>query len=289
MTTATLTRPRVKKTKVPGVSVELVEMTPELAFELLERNENNRRVKKRAIAEYVHALKSGDWQFNGDPVRVAADGQLLDGQHRLMALVEAGFTVPMVLVEGVTPETQMTMDVGTKRSYADHLKMRGEKNAAALAAIVRGYALYQRSEGRQRWEPGETRLSMSELERTLLRNPLLKESQREAHRLYMSGFKASQVATGVAHYVLTQLDGPDALFFFERIETGSELFPDGPTQPILKLREYIATRKIHEVRSSHVTLAAILKTWNAFRAGTRMSNPEPRFGGRNPEAFPWPR
>lgn len=60
----------------------------------LSRNSNNRNLRGQVIASYARDMKSGAWVLNGETVKIASNGQLLDGQHRLNAVVESGQTVP---------------------------------------------------------------------------------------------------------------------------------------------------------------------------------------------------
>ncbi len=50
------------------------------------------------MAEYANAMKSGEWKYNGESIKVCTDGSLLDGQHRLEACIESGVTFDTLLV-----------------------------------------------------------------------------------------------------------------------------------------------------------------------------------------------
>ncbi|MDP2620568.1 MAG: hypothetical protein Q8P46_10395, partial [Hyphomicrobiales bacterium] len=66
-------------------------ITPELAREWLEKtNRKNRPLSELKWTAYAVDMLEGRWQYNGDAIRFGSDGVLLDGQHRLMACVEAG-------------------------------------------------------------------------------------------------------------------------------------------------------------------------------------------------------
>ncbi len=71
--------------------------------------------------------------FNGDPIRFDIDEILRDGQHRLEAAVRAGETIEVLVVYGLAPQAQETMDLGRKRTVADALQMRGLRSTATLA------------------------------------------------------------------------------------------------------------------------------------------------------------
>ena len=65
--------------------VQLVEITPELAHEWLGFNTHNRNIRQRIVTAYAADMTGGDWQWNGESIKFAEDGTLLDGQHRLAA------------------------------------------------------------------------------------------------------------------------------------------------------------------------------------------------------------
>ena len=75
--------------------------------------------------------------LNGETVKIASDGTILDGQHRLYACIQAGVPFETVVIRGLPPEAQDTIDTGMARKFADQLALRGEVNTPLLAAITR--------------------------------------------------------------------------------------------------------------------------------------------------------
>ena len=71
---------------------ELKNISPEEAARFLEKNTNNRALTEQQVRYYAQQMKAGEWTYDGQPIRFAEDGQLLDGQHRLTALVESNTT-----------------------------------------------------------------------------------------------------------------------------------------------------------------------------------------------------
>ncbi|MCR1783115.1 hypothetical protein KVF89_11280 [Nocardioides carbamazepini] len=116
---------------------EIVEVTPQLAETWLSRNTNNRNVRRSVIDAYARDIEAGRWRLNGETIKFGPSGVLLDGQHRLSAVVQADVAVPMVVVRNLGDHVMATVDTGAKRSYADALKLAGEENTTTLAAVVR--------------------------------------------------------------------------------------------------------------------------------------------------------
>ena len=87
-------------------NIEIVDVTPELAREWLGFNTHNRNMRARTVLAYAADMASGDWRWTGDSVKFATDGTLLDGQHRLAAIAEAGCTITTLIVRGLKNDTQ---------------------------------------------------------------------------------------------------------------------------------------------------------------------------------------
>lgn len=80
-------------------SIELV--SPEMAARWLTRNHSNREVDTGAVRRYSEAMLSGRWRLSGESLKFKVGGEVLDGQHRLMAVVRSGCTVPMLVLTDV--------------------------------------------------------------------------------------------------------------------------------------------------------------------------------------------
>lgn len=120
----------------------VVEVTPQLAGILLERNDRNRHPSAAKIRRYAAMIRDKQWDLNGETLKFSDSGRLLDGQSRLRAVIEAGEAVLMECRFGLPENTQQTMDTGEKRSLPHELEMRGEKDCTNLAAIIRGVHLW---------------------------------------------------------------------------------------------------------------------------------------------------
>lgn len=107
---------------------QVVRMTPDMARDILKNNTNNRNVKRDRVYLYASEMEKGRWQLNGESIVIDENGNLKDGQHRLMAVVKSQCTVPMVLVTGVDADCSI-YDRGSSRSVRDimQINMVGEK------------------------------------------------------------------------------------------------------------------------------------------------------------------
>lgn len=112
-------------------------VTPDIAARWLARNDKNRSITPKTVDRYARDMMSGDWKFTGETFKFAADGTLLDGQHRLTAIVQSGCTVLALVVRGLDNPSQQVMDTGRRRSAADALTMREQSHAVLLASAAR--------------------------------------------------------------------------------------------------------------------------------------------------------
>ena len=102
-----------------NVTIELV--TPQQALQMLQHNDGNRPLRKRFVDQYVDDIIRGKWKLSHQGVAFSKDGRLLDGQHRLTAIVESGISVQMVIARNVDEASFLVMDRGKTRSLRDIL------------------------------------------------------------------------------------------------------------------------------------------------------------------------
>lgn len=106
---------------------EIVFVTPDMARQILDGNTINRTVRKNHVISIANIMRNGDWQVTAHGIVISDTGILIDGQHRLLALIESGLDgVFMRLFFGEDENTFIAYDRGAKRSAADSLRVRKE-------------------------------------------------------------------------------------------------------------------------------------------------------------------
>ena len=118
------------------MNIEMTTITPPMAALLLGNNGANRKLNKRHVDFLADQIKSGKWQKNGQTIVIAKDGTLMDGQHRLTAIVAANVPVAMGLCTGAPRASMPTIDNGKPRSSADVLTMSKCSYATLVAASI---------------------------------------------------------------------------------------------------------------------------------------------------------
>lgn len=116
---------------------KVMNITPGMAKEWLANNNNsNRNIKIVAVERYARDMKNGNWELTSSPISFDASGNLLDGQHRLMAIVQSGCTVKMTVA---TRCTSSIYDVNVRRTATDIYKMEDSGNLNfTISSMVRG-------------------------------------------------------------------------------------------------------------------------------------------------------
>lgn len=105
------------------MKTELINITPEMALDMLSKNSANRRVRQSRVQFYAEQMKKGNWHLTGQTITFDKNGQLLDGQHRLYAIVESEVTLPFLVVTDAEPATEY--DCGIPRNMQDRLLLGG--------------------------------------------------------------------------------------------------------------------------------------------------------------------
>ena len=102
-----------------------VYVTPKMAEEWLKKNRCNRKVRLLTVQKYAHSMRNGQWHPNHQGVAFSKK-RLLDGQHRLLAIVESGCTILLQVNYDLADECFLFIDDGIKRNEPDQIsQLRG--------------------------------------------------------------------------------------------------------------------------------------------------------------------
>lgn len=107
------------------MKINVMNITPKKAGELLSLNVDNRNLRLKRVAVYKADMARGNWKANGMPIIIGSDGQLKDGQHRLRACIESGVTLKDVVVINLPKAQANCYDIGAQRTAKDVAKFEG--------------------------------------------------------------------------------------------------------------------------------------------------------------------
>jgi hypothetical protein len=220
-------------------------------------------------------MSLGRWKFNGDTICLNGD-RLIDGQHRLMAVVKSGVTIDALVVDGLPSDVFDTKDIGKQRTAADTLSTHGEVNCRSLSAALLVVDKYITGRVSRR-----VQYTNIEIEDLLHKHPDIRRSVVLCLRT--KKLVPPSIMAGL-HYLFSRKDETAADKFVSQLISGSGLV-DG--DPIYVLRERIMQNSISKSKiSNEYMMALIIKAWNHKRAGAMVHNLRFRQEGANPESFP---
>lgn len=161
-----LLKDRLSLNGAKGTRVEKLTVTPELATKWLTETETkNRPLSNARVQEYAAEMLRGNWRLTHQGVAFDADGNLVDGQHRLWAIIESGCPVEMFVAFGLSKDCVIEIDGGRSRNLADRLGYCGIDTNKSRVSMVRVMLLHyytqQRgaADGEYSWtRPGNMRI-----------------------------------------------------------------------------------------------------------------------------------
>jgi hypothetical protein len=241
-------------------------VTPQQAAIWLDtHNRHNRPISEGTVERYTQEIKAGRWKVNGAAIVFGVSKNLLDGQHRLKAVVAANKSIETVVTWGVEDDAFDTIDDGNKRSLADVLAIKQEYKPNLLSAGVRFLWVYATGQIETRDLRKGQIATKPLLEKTLEKHPGLRQSTK-FYSMIKSRPGGLLVPAGQAiglHYLFSLIDEAKADKFFDILQSGVGLHEG---HPILALRARLISGK--KESSSNLTSSAIyfyvVTTWNSF-------------------------
>ena len=260
-------------------TAELVTITPKMAEEMLGKNLRNRNPRPSRIATLASAIRSGDWMVTGEGIKFDSSGRLIDGQHRLSAIVEADEPVAMFVFRNLNPDVQMVIDTGAKRSAADALKFAGVAGEPNVLAAMARIAIIWNEGGYRRAAASSSRreVTNTEVVEWAMENPQAADAIPVARTVGGMGAPISTVS--FAAMLLMEIDSEDAAEFFSSI---ANLRTQGKGDPVYTLlKRYELARAGKEKLSTPQHLFYIFRAWNAFRKNAQLHQMKVGSAGAN--------
>ena len=126
-------------------NARLVMVTPRLAKEILEKNIYNRKISKSTVNLYAQQMEQGKWKSGTlEYVKIATDGSVLDGQHRLLAIIQSDTCQQLHVAYNMDKSLFDVLDTGKARNSADVFSIAKIENPLVDSEIVRVYLLIEK-------------------------------------------------------------------------------------------------------------------------------------------------
>lgn len=263
-------------------------LTPELAGKLLStidrsrENRHQRSYRIRREREFADMIEAGDFAATHQGMAIDATGKFQDGQHRAGAIQSTGQEQTVWIAVGMPPEYFTKLDDPLKRTANDAAAIRGEINVSNLTSAARLIMGYDRHGSDLYSGQRQRRSTATAVDRFIeqeggddLRDAVLKCIEiRKEIKVVASALTASV-------YMIRRAagrDDPRVVSFFEDLELGLRDKGD----PVFLLRRYVNNANPKDRGAAFITLALIIKAWNARAVGRRPQ----ALAWRSDEAFP---
>jgi hypothetical protein len=264
--------PPARTLRLGHLDLDVARVDAAVAQEWLSHNVCNRMKRRSRLAEFKRDMLNNNWRTVGDPIRFDTNGDMCDGQHRMIALgnaalIDPGIEFDFLVIRGIKTADRHVLDTGTRRSAADQLRINGYKNYSTLASAAKWCAMWDR-DALYAADFSTRSITHAEILGYVIENPDLEAVVNRVVsrlRLYIDippGYIAA------AYYLCQRINAKQADEFFERTADGVGL---PGRDPILALR-----RRLHELDKAHAVLRGeqwlglLARTWNARREGRSM-------------------
>jgi len=243
------------------MKTEVREITPTVANEMLKRNINNRKPSESHIGFLSKEMRVGNWKFDGQPLRFSDNGGLLDGQHRLYAIVKSKTTQKFLVLTGINSDAFHVMDTGKQRTGGDVFGINGVQNAKLCAAAVKIIMSHNRGHNAG---AGDSKISNTDLWEFFNENRVIEDIVKSSHALYLEFNRVLPLTAIVAfRFLMSEKNVLDSDNFWRSVCSGLALEKDSPERV---LRQKLIADKVSKSNLPFREKKAIIfKAWNAYR------------------------
>lgn len=240
-------------------------ITPAIANELIQRNKHNRQIRKSVLFRYSHDMANGRWKQNtAEVIKIAKTGRILDGQHRLHAVIKSGVSIYFYVATGLDEDVFDVLDTGKSRNAADVFTIADIRNSHQLSAIIAYFNLLK--DNKRQGRHVDRKPTNAELLEQYYEEPLFWQNITNRTMVLYTSFAKILPGSTIGGFLayLYKLNPEKADNFMEQLCTGLNV----TNQSIALLRNKLMQDRMSP-RKMQPTLkmALIIKTWNYFIRG----------------------
>lgn len=253
-----------------------------LAAKILEGNANNRPLSDAHAKRIARQMTNGLWKINGETVKIGSTGDVLDGQHRLWAIIYSKSRVWMIILFGLRPEAFATIDTIRKsRSGSDVLAINGLSHHRKATSTALLYLTHYQRGTLLNARAAENRVENSGIEEAYAAHPEMVRAV--AH---VSDKLRRFVNPGILGFTYYLVSSHDQELADRLVDTLEDPTSAAVTDPFFKLREAVLVRSDEKRRDPLLMIALIIKAVNAAHEGKTIERLVWRSQGERPEPFP---
>jgi glutathione S-transferase len=241
--------------RYPAVCFDIESIDQDVAARYLAQNKGNRQLSTAHIEALARDIAQDRWMFNAQPICFATNGELLNGQHRLHAVILAGRAIEVPVVRNLDPAAFATYDNHAKR----RAQFNGDAESFGDIALAAAMANLLWHHERKTLSMRNAKATAAEIQQIIAEHPRMLVLRSFARRMGQFG-RASVI--GYAAYVMEREDAELAAQFLAALETGAD---QRPGHPILTLRGTLQKLRANKAAQSE-QLNALLAGWERFKA-----------------------
>lgn len=242
---------------------EVEHVTPEVAAQWLAKPWGRQRtISDSVVLRYARAMQEGRWvEPSTESIGFTAEGELGNGQHRLLAVIRSGWEGDMLVAYDVPIENFLVMDTGRKRQATQFVRL---ANASVVTAAARIVLWYDLAHPKPLGGGSATGFDNDEvLEYIDAHAEALCEAARLGRSVYVHTDISASIHSGVLF--IAARDGVEIEDWVTGLETGAGLRPGDPR---LALREWALK---HKNASRGEQWQAIVHAFNAYLHGRTLT------------------
>lgn len=267
---------------------EVREVSPQLAEAWLRLNAQNRSITAARVDQYARDMKDGRWTLTHQAIGFDENGDLIDGQHRLAAVVQADVTVPMLVVWGMAKDSKANVDTGRARTAGDMLSiLDGVSNphvVASIAAFAVPWSLGRRIFHTYRPTHQEIREFVADPKNA----QIFRAKEVAGHaRTHLAGMVGPRLI-GFTYLTCARIDEDAAdHFFVDQLIDQLGLQADDPAKVLY--RRLFNDQEKRGGGADNAKAGLIFTAWNKFRDGEKINYLRVPAEGWTESNFPVPR
>ena len=254
------------------MNIEKILITPSLANKYLEANVKNRNIKKPVVNRYSNDMASGNWKEDtGELIKISKTGVVLDGQHRLIALLKANVSIYFHVATGLEDSVFDVLDTGSTRSAGDVFHINEIKNANCLPSMIQFYETLKNNKIlNQKGAQKDKRRTNAKLLNLYNDRPLFWDSAGKKSLAWYHDFAKvlSPQQIGGLYSYFYDFSPDDSEDFLNQLCGGLEI----RNRTISLLRNKLIQDKLSMKKMTLVVRnSLIIKTWNNYRKGVELT------------------
>jgi hypothetical protein len=259
----------------------IMHVTPAMATKLIESNHiDQRTLRKHRVESYLMTMNAGLWSpNNGENLKFSNKGNMLDGQHRIVAASKSDKKhISFLCITNVDESNMRCIDNGLSRNLADILKITGHTkyklNNYSIAAFINHFhsqkMMNENSIGISSVR-GRYKLTSSQAIDLYDKLPNIQSKISQFSELFANRItkRMPQSIAILMFYLFEPINREITFNILKTLETGVPLIEkEGVTSPAWAICDWITNRKMSGIRfETHDYINAFIWAFDKLMSG----------------------